>query len=218
MFASLNGVRCQSLTLTIPSRGLWTADAVLTNPLSDGGTATLIVAGLTLIGAFIRSADFLENGFARLVGGHGGWHQTIPEKYYQSPFGLRLTPILTDAASACGESVAVTTDSNVGNYYVRRNTTAARVLNQLCPEWWVRPDGVTQIGPRTTPIISSRFDVIADGTNLASGRVQIATDKPEDWVPGCLFTAPTLPAQRQVSTVIHTLTSNKLRTTIWTSP
>ncbi len=218
MFASVNGVRCQSLRLVRPSRGLWTADVVLANPLSDGGRATLVLAGLEMVGHYYRFGDFLNNGYARIVGGNGGWLTTIEQKFYKSPFGVKLTPVLQDAATAAGETVTVAEDTTIGNFYIREVAPAARVLNQLCPSWYVLPSGATFVGPFENPVIASRFDVLVEGTDMSVGRVAIATDRPEDWIPGALFTAPTITTQRQVSTVVHKLTKDRLRTEVWTSP
>jgi hypothetical protein len=219
MFCSLNDARVTRLNLIIPARGPWTADATLDNVIEFTGTAvTLVLAGLTLVGSVYRSGNFSGTGSLRIVGGHGGWRQPIGEKFYQSPFGVTLTPVLTDAANAVGETVIVDTDVTLGLFFTREAGPACRVLNQTCESWHVQPDGTTRVGQRATPVISSRFDVMTDGVRPNLGRVPIATDFPADWVPGATFNAPTLGTTMQVSGVVHNLTPERLRTTIWTSP
>jgi hypothetical protein len=220
MFASINGLRCHELTITIPARGIWIADAQSPEDLpSTTGAATIALAGLTLTGFIVRAGNFLDDSSARVVGGHGGWDTEIGERYYQNPFGVKLRQVLTDAATAAGERITFTVaDQSIGAFYARKRAPAKRALNQLASQWWVGADGATTVGPRPNTPIVSRFDVIADGTDLGIGRVQIATDKPEDWLPGVLFAAPTITEQRQASTIVHRLTSDTLRTTIWTSP
>jgi len=220
MFCSLNEARVTALNLIIPARGLWTADATLDDVIGFTDTAvTLKLAGLTLIGSVIRKGNFSGTGSLRIVGGHGGWRQTIGEKFYQSPFGVKLTPVLTDAANAAGETITVDTDSTLGLFFARESGPACRVLNQTCESWYVQNDGTTRVGPRATPTIASRFDVITDGVKPNLGRIPIATDFPEDWVPGAMFSAPTLGGvTMQVSGVVHNLTPERLRTQIWTSP
>lgn len=219
MFCSINNARCTKLNLIIPARGLWTADATLDDVIEFTGTAvTLTLAGLTLIGSVYRSGNYSGTGSLRLVGGHGGWRQPIDQKFYQSPFGVKLTPVLTDAANAAGETIIVDTDSTLGLFFTREAGPACRVLNQTCESWYVQPDGTTRVGPRATPTIASRFDVVDDGVKLSAGRVPIATDFPQDWVPGSMFTAPTIGTTMQVSGVVHNLTPERLRTTVWTSP
>lgn len=217
MFCTVNGRRAFELNLIIPARGLWTADAKLDTGDAFAATAiTLVLAGLTMVGAVYRTGSYSGTTWVRMVGGRGGWHQTLEKNYYKNPFGLTITPILRDAAQAVGESVVVETDSIVGKFYVRQRGPAVRVLNQLTTSWYARPDGVTYVGPRTTPRIASRFDVM-DGQDLARGSVAIATDFPEDWTPGCLFSSPTL-AEKQASAVTHRLRQDSLRTEVWTSP
>jgi len=220
MFCSINNARCTKLSLIIPARGLWTADATLDDVIEFTGTAvTLALAGLTLIGSVYRSGNHSGTGTLRIVGGHGGWRQTIGEKFYQSPFGVKLTPVLADAANAAGETIVVDTDSTLGLFFTREAGPACRVLNQTCESWYVQPDGTTRVGPRATPTIASRFDVVDEGVRPNLGRIPIATDFPQDWVPGAMFSAPTLgSASFQVSGVVHNLTPERLRTTAWTSP
>ncbi len=215
MFCSLNGNRVTSLTLVKPQRGCAFADVTLDDVVRFATPAvTLVLAGLTVTASIIRSGDFTGATQARIVAGRGGWSQEIPERFYQNPFGLKLSPILMDAASAVGEAVIIDTDRTVGQFYVRERAVAARTLNQLTDGWWVQNDGVTHVGLRETPTVSSRFDVIS--ADLGIGRVTIATDKPEDWDPGCFFSAPTI-TRRQVSAVIHRVNRDGLRTELWTA-
>ena len=220
MFCSINNERCTSLSLAIPARGIWTADAKLDNSVAFTGDAvTLILAGLTLVGHVFRRGSFSGAGYVRLVGGHGGWMQTIPSRVYENPFGVKLSPVLSDAARECGETISVETDQTLGLFFTREAGPACRVLNQTCPHWYVNNDGSTFVGARPTPTIVSRFDVITDGQAPNLGRIPVATDFPEDWMPGAMFTSAVLgSSQFQVSGVVHNLTPNKLRTTIWTSP
>ncbi len=217
MFCSLNGARVTDLNISIPARGLWSADCKLDNEIEFSGTAaTLVLAGLTLVGSVYRSGSYAGAASLRLVGGKGGWRKKIPKKFYKNPHGLKLTPLLVDAANAAGETVVVDSDLTVGLFFTREEAPACRVLNQLCESWYVRPDGVTQVGERATPTISSRFDVVDQNVQPNLGRVPIATDNPEDWVPGAKFSAPTLGATTfQISDVVHILTPERLRTEVW---
>lgn len=217
MFCAVNDRRAFELTLTIPPRGLWTADAKLdTGDAFTATSVTLTLSGLSLVGHVYRSGSYSGTTWLRMVGGRGGWHRTIGENYYKNPFGLSIKPILGDAAQAVGESIVVETDSIVGKFFVRRRGPAVRTLNLLATSWYARPDGVTYVGPRTTPRIASRFDVM-DTQDLARGSVTVATDFPQDWTPGCLFASTTLP-EKQASVIVHRLSQDKLRTEVWTSP
>lgn len=219
VFCDVSGVPVRTLTLTMPARGCWLADARLDRPAAAlKGPVTLALAGLSLSGTIYRAGDLTGAGSVRIVGGAGGWGRSIVSKFYQSPAGVRLSYVLSDAASACGERVVLSSgvDRSIGFWFARRQGPASTVLGQLSLDWWVRDDGATQVGPRAEQQVASPFDVLLDGTNLAAGRVVVATDRPEDWRPGSKFVAPTLPL-RQASAVVHRLTASELRTTVWTT-
>jgi hypothetical protein len=217
MYCSINGQRCYRLNLSIPARGLWSADAVLDDVISFTGTSiTLVLAGLTLVGSVVRGGNYSGEGSLRIVGGKGGWMQTIPQRFYQNPNGIKLGPVLADAAKACGESVTIDADTTLGLFFTREAAPACRVLNQLCPSWYVQPDGTTRVGDRATPTIASAFDMVDEFVSPYLGRIPIATDFPEDWVPGAKFTAAVLGGDVfQVSDVVHRLTPERLRTECW---
>lgn len=219
MFCSINNARCTNLTLSIPARGLWVADAKLDDVIKFTGAAvTLVLASLTLVGAVVRSGNYSGVGSLRIVGGKGGWRNTIPQRFYTNPHGLKLTPILKDAASAAGETITIDEDADLGEFFTREEAPASRVLNQLCESWYIEPSGNTRVGPRVTPTIASRFDVVNENVAPEIGKIPIATDFPEQWVPGAYFTASTLGVISQISAVVHRLTPERLRTTVWTSP
>jgi hypothetical protein len=202
----------------MPLYGCWIADAVLTRsaPLVDAGV-TLVLAGLELRGFVYRSGDFLGTGSFRIAGGFGGWGKDLPGKYYQNPPGVKLSNVLGDAAREAGESVVLQADSSVGPRFFRRGGVASTVLRQLAKNWWIRPDGKTEVGDRPTPDITSAFDVLPHGSKLALGKIAVATDYPEDWVPGSFFTSP-VTTSKQISAVVHRLTPETFRTEVWTQP
>lgn len=218
LFASINDFPLQGGTLTFPFYGAWVADI---NVASGGsgltGPVTLALAGITLQGFVFRGGDFAGSTKYRICGG-AGWQQVVSEHPYRNPFGLRLSVVLHDVAKTVGESVEIQTglDLSFGAFYLRQKAPASQVLRQLAPHWWIRNDGVTQIGERGSPIIKSKFELL-QGTDLGLGRMVIGTEKPEDWVPGSVFTSITVP-QKRISGVTHRWAANKLQTVVWTTP
>lgn len=216
-FATLNGKQASAATVYLPASRVWTADVTVVDASTvTTGPAVIVLGDLTLKGTIYRGGDFLGSSTFRVIGGAGGWKKNIPAKFYQSSFGVKLKPVVTDAANACGETVNVITDSSLGQFFVRRQAEAQWTLYQTGKNWWVDTEGVTQIGERPTPLITSKFDVLTDGTQLSLGKIQIATDFPKDWLPGVKFVAPTL-TEKQASAVVHRLTGETLRTEIWTA-
>jgi len=218
MLGSINGVAIKTAEVTLPFRGVWTADVVTEGEIDADGPVTITIADLTLVGTVDRMGDFLGSGNLRIVGGAGGWMKPVPAKYYQNSFGLKLSPIVSDAAREAGETVNVSSDAErtVGSFYMREQAPAARVLAQLTSLWWVDFAGVTQVAVtrKATPITAT-FDVLPKGTDLHLGRVALATDTPCAFVPGCTFSSQTL-SKQTISTVVHRLGANKLRTEVWT--
>ncbi len=221
-FAELDGVRVTELCLTLPLYGRWTADLVLdTTAAQTSGRVLLSLGELELNGIVARAGDLLGVGQLRLMGGKGsggGWGKRLPAKPYQSPGGLRLQGVLVDAARGCGEEVELQEDRTIGFHYIRREGPASQVLKLASPGWWVRPDGVTEVGTPPSPTITSDFDVFPE-SDLGRGRILIATDKPEDWAPGCKFATASLSSRvYTVSAVVHRLTPKQFRTEVWVSP
>jgi hypothetical protein len=216
LFAALNGTPIKRLELTIPYFGAWVAsDLHLDRVVEETPAATLTLGGLTLIGTVFRSGSFVGSGAYRVSAG-AGWSKTIPAQSYYSAGGVKASLVLRDAARAAGETLSLDADSTLGTHWIRLfPAPAVRVLDLVRPDWWVRPDGVTTTGPRPSPIVTSHFDVLPDGTALSVGRVAIATDRPEDWLPGVQFSSPTL-SMRTVDSIRHVLDGNKLRTEVWT--
>ena len=100
----------------------------------------------------------------------------------------------------------------IGQAFIRQECPAARVLDQVGDPWWVRPDGVTEVGARATDEIKSHFDVVS--AQLAIGQLFVATDDVQDWTPARQFQTPTI-SIRTLSTVIHHIEKEKIRTEAW---
>lgn len=215
IFAELNGIRIRTATVTLPYHGIWHADVVLDKPVELSGRLTLVLGDLTLVGTAFRQGSFVGASYVRMIGGAGGWKTVIPAKEYASSFGVKFSVVAGDAAKSVGETLLVSSDFAVGTSYERQVAAAARVLDTFAPLWWMRADGVTVVGNRTPPTVTSKFDVMLNGTNPAVGKVTVATDNPRDWQPGAKFSSPVLP-ERTVSAVVHRLDANKLRTELWT--
>lgn len=190
-FATFAGQRVISLSLTWPAWGLWAADVSLASSSPIPSTAAPLTIGpLTLIGSAFRAASFAGSRSARIVGGYGGWGDPVPSQAYRGS-NVRISTVLRDVATLVGEKVSVDIpDANLGGF-VREAARASRVLRQVAgSSWWIAPDGVTHVGPRTDGQITSDFQVI--GWSGKEGSFTIATEAVDDWSPGRAFTAPTV--------------------------
>ncbi len=194
LYATLNGDRIVSCSLTIPYYGMWAGDATLAQTDNDvQNPCTLVLGNLTLTGWAIRTSSFAGVRSARLVGGVGGWRQVVAPQAYRNPGGLKLSTILQDVAAAVGEKVNVPAaqDTIIGTDFVRESAQAQRVLRQLVGNlWWMDLTGVVQVTPRTSAAIGSSF--LVSSYMPEQGRVSIATEDLVSWMPANTFTAPTI--------------------------
>lgn len=186
-FASLNGQRIISGSITIPYYGIWAGDVTLAVASPMPNPVTLVIGDLTLAGFIYRSASFTASRSARVVGGFGGWRKSIGAQSYQNNAGVTMSMVLKDAAATVGEKVNVPNDQALGTSYVREAAPAERLLRQMAgPEWYIDPSGVTQVGAlRPTGRITSPYNVI--DWSGAKGRFEIATENYADWLPGRSF-------------------------------
>lgn len=206
LYASLNGARVVSGSITIPLYGTWSGDLGLALTDTITSPASLVLSNLTLLGTVYRTSSFAGSRTCRLVGGYGGWMKALPFKQYINASGIMASVLLEDVAAECGEQINVLSDFNVGNQWVRLGPSdedpapAQRTLRQVGgPLWWMAPSGVTQVGPRPTKAITSSFTVVE--WSGARGQFTIATEDLASWMPGNTFTAPTVPTVQTISSV-----------------
>lgn len=212
--ATLNGAPLKRLTLTLPFAGIWHADALPIQDTLTTGAQTLVLAGVTYIGAIIREIDYAGQLMVRLVGGNGGWRAPVAAKQYGgSILGVPTSTIVQDVAAAAGERAVVldaSVPATVGPGFVRPAAPypASFVLDVVLPFWWLDPSGVVQTAPRAATSIASQF--VATEVQGAPGFVTIATESPGDWVPGATFASSTISGT--INRVMHTMVGERLRT------
>ena len=206
-FSNYSGARFSSGSVVIPMYGTWAADLSFADASPIPANGTLTIGDLVLFGTVTGQLNFGGARSARLVGGYGAWRKTIGARAYANPNGVSLSTVIGDAAKDCGEQVKVTTDASVGAAYVREAAPASRTLRSLAGAmWWVDPTGVTRVGPRDSDgvAIDSVFEILA--ANGSDSRYTIATDTPAEWLPGRIFSGPTVTTPAKVSIAIHTVT------------
>lgn len=209
-YASLNGERIVSGTITLPNRGVWTADLVLASELDVPSSVALQLGNLSLVGTRFRTLSYGGSRSIRVVGGAGGWSKDVPKKAYSSAAGVLLSTVLKDVAGEVGETVSLASDSTIGTKWTRFSGHASSVLDLLVPFWFVQPDGSTRIGARTSKKITSSFEV----TNVSGsgGRVVVGTEDLASWLPANTFTSRTITTAQTISAVIHNIADGVIRT------
>ena len=189
------------LSVSMPYYGIWEGDCELVTPQVITNPLNIQIGNLSLRGAIYRYDSFAGVTYIRFVGGNAGWRKTLPAQCYSSPnSGIKMSTILQDAASAVGESIVVKSNPIVGNYFVRSNSPAQYLLGLLAgPEWYMSTTGLTYLADRNLFIVNTPFTVIS--ADSGKGWYDIATEDYVSWIPGAMFSSPTVPNQKTVSFV-----------------
>ena len=194
-FASVAGLQVVGGSLMIPLVGAWTADLYLATDQPISGAVSVVLGNLTLQGFVYRSDPYGGQVKARLVAGAGGWRQSVDRQGYGSGSGVKLSHVLGDVASACGERVHVAKDQTIGPAYARATAVASDVLWELVaagiiPAWYVDTSGTTQVSAWPPSKVATPFTVTDQKPE--EGFVTVATEDYASWLPGATFSAPQL--------------------------
>lgn len=215
--ATLNGTPVTELRVVLGSSGQWHAEGTTDRAVALEGVATLVVAGLTLVGRSYRGGPYLGEGKFRLRAGADdgstGWSKVVPGRSWQKR--PKLSTVLADIARECGETIEVTAaqDREIGPFLVRLRCPAARVLNWLVDSWRIDADGVTRIGERTGSLAASRYDI--QDHDPASGMTTIAPDAPGDFLPGDSFILTAAKTTVTIGRTVIRLDGDGLRVFVW---
>lgn len=208
--ATLAGKPCMSVTVNLPSWGLWWADCQLDNEADLSGQVVLQLADLTLNGAIVSGGSWLGRSSYRIVGGAGGWCKPLKEKAYVNDAGVKIAKVLGDAAAEAGETIEGAPSGICGTAFARQKGPASLSLNLLASQSWrVDVDGVTRFGAPTGKTVDS--SITRGKVDFAAGSIELMSDSIAALLPGCICEGIT------AVDVTHRLASKKLRTTIYGS-
>jgi hypothetical protein len=206
-WGSVAGSRIVSGSVGIPYYGAFVADVELVTTTALPSIVSVTLGNLTLAGAVYRQSQFAGKTLARLVGGAGGWSQTVQARFWRNTQGLMASTVLRDTAIDAGEKVNLAADFSVGVFWTRRADKASRVLARLAgPEWWIDSSGTTQIGARSSTVITSAFQL--EEFDGARGLATVATEDLASWMPGNTFSNDVLTTPTMIASVRHSLSGD----------
>ncbi len=198
LYAAVNGIQITSARITFPQFGAWHGDVTIALPNPVQGDITITIGDLTLVGHSYRMASFAGARSIRVVGGHGGWQQTVAPQAYETPSGVLASTVLGDVATAVKETLDLAQDTILGSAFVRERCVASRVLRQIVGDtWWIDTNGVTKTAARSVSPITTDFQTIE--YNGSKGRFVVSTESLHDWMPGRTFSSPTVTTQQTIS-------------------
>lgn len=175
---TLNGLRAIAVRLFLMWRGAWIADVeidpdnIATVPTT--GAATLLVGGVTLTGTVDPrgSGTFSGKASVRVVGGAGGWDQTVPAQHFHEDTGVSSTSVYQATASIVHETVNDLAPVTLGIDVIRTTGAASRIFGAA--DWWVDLTGITNVGARPAATADQSL-IIADFAPLEQ-RVDFSCD------------------------------------------
>lgn len=212
--ASLNGFRITSARVHLPAFGAWYVEASLDTEqtIAKGAAAKVVLSDLTLVGTVLSGGPEKGRSDYIVIGGKGGWANDLPKKSYANDLGVKLSTILSDAATAVGETIDLGSRSaeKVGPAYVRKQGPAARLLERHAPgAWYVDSSGTTKLGRRAASTLSAKVPRVSP-VDHARGTVTLAPETLADLQPGVVVDG------LEAVDVIHEISAKAgLRSTVW---
>ena len=204
LYASANGARVVTASIFLPYYGACVADIQLDKPDALTSPVTLAIGNLSLVCAVIRQGSFAGLANARLVGGAGGWGQTVASQAYANSAGVPLAMVLGDLAGLVGETIKTLPTGFLGQFFIRESGPAGRVLRQIAgSEWYVDSAGITQIGARPSVAIGSHADVTS--LDPGKGLAMVATEDLASWLPGNTFQNAILSSPIAIESVCYSV-------------
>lgn len=217
-------VRVLSARILTPWKGVWLVDLDLdpgpdpsTTVPTSGSAVLTIGASTTLTGTLdpTMTGRFGGGVKARLVAGGAGWDQVVAKQDFSNDGGIQSSDIEQQTAELVGETVVDSAPITLGTKWTRAAGPAKRVFEDPDRDWYVDPNGITQVAsrPAATPDQSLEvlfFDPIA-------GRVDVSCDALV--LPGTTLTDTYSPARWDgtltVQKVEQTFTKDGSRAICW---
>lgn len=208
--ATLNGQIVTTCRVHLPAWGIWFAEVECSSDEVLKGAVTLVLDDVTFVGTIMTGGPSETRTRYRIAGGAGGWGRVIPANSYKNDLGVKLSTVVGDAATACGERLGTPPATRVGPSFVRAQEPASYVLDAVAPrDWYVDEAGVTQIGQRPAVAYTGQATRIAP-PDTAQGRVELAPSSLLGLVPGAIVDG------LEAIDVEHVLEAGgSLRTTLW---
>jgi hypothetical protein len=145
---TLNGLPIISARLSIPWRGVWSAEVELDIPdplvaqqLAVSGLPAVLMIDTTPFNGVIDatgSGTFSAKTTLRIVGGRGGWGKTLDKQDFTGPGGSLVSTLVYAATGlAVGEVVTDVTPEPFGEKFSRAKGPARQVFGEK--DWFVEP-------------------------------------------------------------------------------
>ncbi len=207
---TLAGYTLTHCRASLPAWGIGYVDCTVDREVTLTGSATVQLADLSLVCSVVSGGPHQGRSYYRLCLGAHGWGRDIAAKSWANDAGVKVRTVLEDAAAAAGERFAAYPTGTVGLAWDRQEGPASTTLQLLYPEgWYVGEDGLTRVGKRASVVYSGT--ATRGAYDPARGTLELAAESIATLVPGIVVDGV------EAVDVLHELTPDRLRTTIWGS-
>lgn len=175
MSATIDGFAIMTGDILVTDSEIWTAEIEPHDDaeLERGQAVKIQIGDLSLSGTIVFGTMGIANSSFFVVGGAAGWRKPVLARAYQDDSGVRLSAVAGDLAAEVGETLSIVAEDRLlGSSWVRFGGPASEALRALGEPWRVRPDGVTELGPRATVDVSEAL-ISMRSTWAAAGRVYL---------------------------------------------
>ena len=180
------GLRGITASLHVPRMGAWFIDVDMADETAISGRVTIKIGGtpgeeFTLVGTIQpdESGSFGLRRRLRIIGGAGGWQQSVPRKDYANDAGVSVATIVADLARETGETLAAVAPAvaRLESHYARQAGAASTALEDAigADAWWIDFDGKTHVGSRPAATATSSAYQVLDA-DLRNRTVTLACD------------------------------------------
>jgi len=214
--ATANGFALNSAEIDVPFRRLWLANLTFTDDQgpNENDPVELIVGSWTGIGTCIDAGVHGGVRSIRVVAGAGGWRRAPAGLAFQNDANLSRADIAQALASSVGETVEADSGT-LGVHWSFDPTVSAGSNMDALGDWYVRDDGVTEIGSRPG---AAEFRAIVEHFDGKNGIADclIEESNAAAVMPGALVTSDSLSVQIRVRHTRILLSPNRLVAEVYT--
>jgi hypothetical protein len=147
---TIDGNRCERLTLTVSDKGAWVADVWLESDPKLQGTITIKVGTTSLVGTIVQQGQDTARTSLKIVAGAGAWGKVLPPKNYHLDVDVRAALVFADLCRETREKLGtfLPAAERLGKDYVRNGVAASTILESVigAAKWWVDYSGLTHVG------------------------------------------------------------------------
>jgi len=214
--ATANGFALNSAEIDVPFRRIWLANITFTDDQgpAENDSVELVVGSWTGIGTCIDAGVHGGIRSIRVVAGAGGWRRAPSGLAFQNDANLSRADIAQALASSVSETVEAESDT-LGVHWSFDPTVSAGSNMDALGDWYVRDDGVTEVGSRPD---LAEFRAIVEPFDGKNGIADCLIEESDvaAVMPGALVTSDSLSIQIRVRHTRILLSTDKLVAEVYT--